>query len=148
MKKAHSFIVFILLFTLSGYAQKAQVKTAENALADGKLQIAMTAINSAVTDPTTSTQAKTWADRGNIYAAIFRDSTHAVQVDDPLKEAYNSYEKALVLDSVKKEITDATYFSMAQLANSGFNKGVIPYNTGDYTGAYKTLFTTALLYQA
>src|SRR5450432_926284 len=126
MKKSNTLITLILLFTLSAFAQKGEVKTAESAYDAGKLQQAMDAINMAVKDPTTSIQAKTWVDRGNIYAAIFRDSTHSVQTTDPLGEAYRSFEKGLALDSVKKEITDATLFSMAQLANAGFNKGVIP----------------------
>ena len=99
MKKLIFILIAACVSSIS-FAQKSQVVSAWNYLNNGELDKAKTSINTATNDEVTKIMAKTWYYRGNIYLAIYNDTTRkpAKEFAD-LTEAYNSYKKAKEFDT-------------------------------------------------
>lgn len=126
------------------FAQKSQVVSAWNYLNNGELDKAKTAINTATNDETTKIMAKTWFYRGNIYLAIYNDSTRKKDFND-LTEAYNSYIKAKEYDA-KGDFTIDLMNPWLEVAYYTFNEAVIPYNAKDYQKAYDNFMRVSEIY--
>ncbi len=143
MKKLIFILVAVQISTFS-FAQKSQVVSAWNYLNNGELDKARTAINSAINDETTKSMAKTWFYRGNIYKAIYSDTTRKKDVND-LTEAFNSYKKVMEYDA-KGEFTIDMMNPWLEVAYYTFNEAVIPYNVKDYQLAYDNFNKVSEIY--
>ena len=143
MKKLIFILIAVCVSSIS-YAQKSQVVSAWNYLNNGELDKAKTAINTAINDETTKIMAKTWYYRGNIYKALYNDTTRKKDLND-LTEAYNSYKKALEYDA-KGEFTLDMMNPWLEVAYYTFNEAVIPYNAKDYQLAYDNFSRVSEIY--
>lgn len=143
MKKLIFILIAVCVSSIS-FAQKSQVVSAWNYLNNGELDKAKTAINTATNDETTKIMAKTWFYRGNIYLAIYNDSTRKKDFND-LTEAYNSYKKAKEYDA-KGEFTIDLMNPWLEVAYYTFNEAVIPYNAKDYQKAYDNFMRVSEIY--
>lgn len=143
MKKLIFILIAVSASSIS-FAQKSQVVSAWNYLNNGELDKAKTAINTATNDETTKIMAKTWFYRGNIYLAIYNDSTRKKDFND-LTEAYNSYIKAKEYDA-KGEFTIDLMNPWLEVAYYTFNEAVIPYNAKDYQKAYDNFMRVSEIY--
>ncbi|GDX53166.1 hypothetical protein LBMAG27_22130 [Bacteroidota bacterium] len=143
MKKLIFILIAVSASSIS-FAQKSQVVSAWNYLNNGELDKAKTAINTATNDETTKIMAKTWFYRGNIYLAIYNDSTRKKDFND-LTEAYNSYIKAKEYDA-KGDFTIDLMNPWLEVAYYTFNEAVIPYNAKDYQKAYDNFMRVSEIY--
>lgn len=145
MKRIIFVLIAVSISTIS-FAQKSQVVSAWNYLNNGELDKARTAINAASVEATTMNLAKTWFYRGNIYLAIYSDTTRKDKSVNDLNEAYNSYKKAQELDT-KGEYTIDMMNPWLTIAYYTFNEAVIPYNARDYQTAYDNFMKVSSIYQ-
>ncbi len=143
MKKLIFILIAVFVSSVS-FAQKSQVVSAWNYLNNGELDKAKTAINTATNDETTKIMAKTWFYRGNIYMAIYSDTSRKKDFND-LNEAYNSYKKVKELDA-KGEFTIEMMNPWLELAYYTFNEAVIPYNARDYQKAFDNFNRVSEIY--
>ncbi len=103
-------VVFILLFAMgSAFGQKALRTTAFNYLRKGQLDKALESIEPTTSDPTTSSDPKTWFYRGNIFLNIHmsKDPKYKNLDKDALNKAFASYQKMMELDTKKEYMTEA-----------------------------------------
>ncbi len=145
MKKLIFILIAACVSSIS-FAQKSQVVSAWNYLNNGELDKAKTSINTATNDEVTKIMAKTWYYRGNIYLAIYNDTTRkpAKEFAD-LTEAYNSYKKAKEFDT-KGEFTIDMMNPWLEVAYYTFNEAVIPYNAKNYQLAYDNFMRVSEIY--
>lgn len=126
-----AFILTILIFASTAFAQNSKVVSAYNYRNSGKLDKAKKAIDEAVANEKTSIDAKAWFYRGNIYIDIYRSEDENYKNLDPdaLNVSYDSYKKALELDA-KKKYTDEIIKFMPVLGEAYYNDGANKYNDG------------------
>jgi tetratricopeptide (TPR) repeat protein len=112
-------------------AQKKMLNVASSELDKGELYKAWEAIEVAKTNDETKSLPKTWLIRGKILQAIAAslDTKYTALYDNPLFEAYASYQKAIELDEKKKiskeiELMYIQYGSNPGMVNLCINKGV------------------------
>lgn len=139
MKKLFVLLTFVALTGLA-YGQPG-VSAALAAKDQGKLDKALQAIESAVdkNNPKSAKSinvARTWEVRGEIYQAIFQSKDAAVKKlsDDPLTIAYNSYKKALELDT-KGRNANSVKIKLTLLTNDLTNQAIEAFNKEDYKKA-------------
>jgi len=135
-------------------AQNAKVVNAFNYLksyneyqevdALGKAQVN---IDEAAENPGTSTKAKTWYYRGNVYWAIYgsKHESHKTLSNNPLEEAVKSYAKVVELEP-KGQYTDDAKLKILQASNLMVNAGVEAFTKEDYAKAL-TVFETSVMYK-
>lgn len=139
MEKIAAFIILSQLVFNSGIAQNKNVVSAYNYLKYGELDKAKEAIDAASGHEQTSTMAKTWFYRGNVYLAIFasKDEKFKALHPDAAGEAYNSYLKAYDFDTKKIDINELNQ-AFASLVPALFTKGVEYYNGKKWDDAIST----------
>jgi tetratricopeptide (TPR) repeat protein len=137
--------VVILLSISSVFAQSAKVVSAFNYLKEGDLDQAKSAINEAINDPKTGSQAKTWYYRGLIYRGIYDNKTK-FKDPDPIGEAIKSFEKAMELEP-KNQFKEDIQQELVDCANYAYNDGVAPYNDKDYQTSYNNFILAAKTYE-
>lgn len=137
MKKLIILLVMVFAVTIVS-AQKAKRTSAFNYLKSGKLDKAKENIDPCITNEATAMDSKTWFYRGNIYLQIYQSPLPAYKNLDAnaLQIAYDSYKKALELDT-KKEYYQEITTNMMALGEQFFNKGVELYNVQKYADAQK-----------
>ena len=141
------FVFSLALISTFATAQKSQVVSAWNYMNNGELDKARTAINTATNDAVTSVMAKTWFYRGNIYLAIYSDTTRTPRQDfNDLQETFNSYMKAKELDT-KGEYSIDMMNPLLTVSYYYFNEAVIPYNERNYQIAYDRFSRVSSIYQ-
>ncbi len=128
-----------------GFSQSAQVVSAWNYVKYGQFEEAKNAINQASVDAKTSTWPKTWFYRGNIYLAIYGDTTFRKNNPSALTEAITSYKKAMEINP-KNEFKDQILAGIQEAALNSFNEGVAPYNSKNYQVAYDAFRQAADVY--
>jgi len=99
MKKI--FLIFLCVLTTGMLmAQKKVVRIAEKELNKGNLKVAWDTLQAALQNEETKNNADTWFLRGLILQNIAKstDSTIRHMVDNPVNQAYESYEKAIQID--------------------------------------------------
>lgn len=141
MKKTIILLVAIVFTVSSSFAQKGKVTTAQSLKDAGKLDKAVEAINLA-TDPNNEKAAKsipwakTWEVKGEVYQAIFasKDENYKKLSKDPLKVAFDSYNKALELD-VKGKNAKSVKLKLTLLINDYTNQAVQAFNDNDFEKA-------------
>lgn len=144
MKKI-SLISGLIVIAISAYSQSSQVVSAWNYMKYGQFEEAKNSINQATQDSKTSTWPKTWFYRGNIYLAIYSDTTFRKKNTGALTEAITSFQKAMELNP-KNEFKDQIANALQESALNSFNEGVAPYNSKDYQTAYNAFKQSADLY--
>jgi tetratricopeptide (TPR) repeat protein len=145
--KIRLLLAFAMLIVKSnvGFSQSAQVVSAWNYVKYGQFEEAKNAINQASVDAKTSTWPKTWFYRGNIYLAIYGDTTFRKNNPGALTEAITSYEKAMEINP-KNEFKDQILAGIQEAALNSFNEGVAPYNSKNYQVAYDAFRQAADVY--
>ncbi len=138
MNKKIIFLGFlsVVLGSYTAFAQKAKVVSAYNYLRYNELDKAKEAIDAAITDVTTSTMAKTWMYRGQIYSAIASSKEEKFKKlhPNPLEEAFQSFSKAYEFDTKKIDINELNT-NFAQLVNPMFTEAINQYNKNEYNNA-------------
>jgi tetratricopeptide (TPR) repeat protein len=145
--KIRLLLAFAMLIVKSnvGFSQSAQVVSAWNYVKYGQFEEAKNAINQASVDAKTSTWPKTWFYRGNIYLAIYGDTTFRKNNPSALTEAITSYKKAMEINP-KNEFKDQILAGIQEAALNSFNEGVAPYNSKNYQVAYDAFRQAADVY--
>lgn len=119
-------------------AQTAAVTNAIMSQRNGKLDMARTEIDKAITDEKTSTKAKTWYTRAEIYEAMISHPLYGKTAPPNAAQiAYESYQKAIQYDEKGKEYAPQAKQKIKNLYVPVFNAGVIASNAGDYDAAIK-----------
>lgn len=143
----------------SASAQNSAVTNAILNQKSGLLDKARTEIDKAIVNEKTSTKAKTWFTRGEIYDAMTTNPIYgkALQPGEGTKVAYESYKKAIELDGKDGEFGKQATAKLDNLYGLALNAGVENYNGKKYDDAlasYKMAQqirpqdTTAYLYAA
>jgi tetratricopeptide (TPR) repeat protein len=140
-------------------AQNSAVTNAILFQRQGTLDKARTEIDKAVTNEKTSTKAKTWYTRGEIYDAMVSSPVYgkALPAGEGAKIAFESYQKAIQLDGKDGEFGKQASAKLDGLYGLALNAGVENYNGKNYDEALKSYQmaqqirpqdTTAYLYAA
>lgn len=126
----------LLSITSFSFGQKNLRQNASNLLIEGKLDLALEAINQCILNPYTSKDAKTWYIRGNIYLEISNSENinYNRLSNDPLNKAFESYYYANKYDT-KKDYYEDIFAKLNWLRNNYFNAAVDSYNKKAYKDA-------------
>jgi len=143
MKKTIMLLTFVFAFS-AVFAQNSAVKSAQNFVNERKFDQALKAINEAV-DTSNSKAAKThsvpktWIIRGEILQAISKSRDESVRnlVKDPLTESFNSYKKAIELDT-KRSSEKSIKLQLTLLTNDLLNQAGNAFNNDDFELAQKS----------
>ena len=148
-------IVILLVFVLSvsgAFAQKGKVTSAQNMKDAGKLEKAVQIIELTIDPANPKSQKtipwpKTWEVRGEIYQAVYesKDEKAKQLSDDPLGIAFESYKKALELDT-KGKSAKSIKIKLTLLTNDLTNQAVEAFQAGDFDKALNS-FETILAIQ-
>ncbi len=140
----------------------AQTSAVTNAILNqrtGLLDKARTDIDKAIVNEKTSSKAKTWYTRGEIYQGMLESPIYSkqLQLGEGLQKAYESYVKTIELDTKTGEFGKQAVGKMDNLYGRAFNDAVNSYNAKEYDKAIasyklasqiKPQDTTAVLYSA
>ncbi len=135
-------ILLTFVFAVSAvFAQKGKVTTAQNYKDTGKLDKAVEAINEAIDSSDEKAEKsviwpRTWEMRGEIYQAIFQSEDENVKKlsDDPLQVAFDSYKKAIELDT-KGSFEKSIKIKLTLLTNDFTNQAINAFNDNNYAQA-------------
>src|SRR3954463_8586591 len=104
--KINLFVLFALL-TLSGFSQSFNVQSAANSLKYRDYAKAKTAIDAAAANEQTANDPKMWYYRGEIYLAIYRDTTDLGKSEpEAAEKAAISFMNCLKTDKGQYYVTD------------------------------------------
>ncbi|MBN2775074.1 MAG: tetratricopeptide repeat protein [Prolixibacteraceae bacterium] len=139
IKIISSLVLFATIVLTS--CKTAQVTSALSMKESGDIKKAVTTINEAI-DPSNEKSEKvinwpnTWEARGEIYQAVYQSKDPEVKKlsDAPLKEAYDSYKKALELDT-KGKLDKSIKIKLTLLVNDLANQAVEAFNDNNYEKA-------------
>ncbi len=142
-KKIIPFYLIAILF-LAACSPRAKITSSQSLKDSGKLAEALATINEAL-DPNQEDASKTlewprsWEVRGDIFMAIYQSKDKKVNAlsDDPLTEAFNSFNKALELDSQGK-LENSLKVKLTLLTNELTNQAVKAFSAEEYTKALKS----------
>jgi tetratricopeptide (TPR) repeat protein len=143
MKKFFLLIAAISI-SFGAIAQKGKVTSALNFIDEGSLDKAKEAIDQAMLNESSKNWPNTYFAKGKLCNASFESEnpTFKAFYQDPLQEAYASFEKSMELDTKgsmkKKIITNMVYSSLA--ANL-FSQGSQRFEAKDFAGALKSFET-------
>lgn len=155
-------IILTLVAAAALTSASAQSSAVTNAILNqrqGLLDKARTEIDKAVLNEKTSTKAKTWFTRGEIYDAMTSNPIYgkALKPGEGTSVAYESYKKAIELDGKDGEYGKQAAAKLDNLYGLALNAGVESYNGKNYDEALKAYKmaqqirpqdTTAYLYAA
>jgi tetratricopeptide (TPR) repeat protein len=138
-------ILFVLLFAVTcAFAQKGKVTAALNYKDAGKLDKAVESIEETVDPKNPKSENSiswptTWETRGSIYQAIFasKDENYKKLSEDPLTVAFESYQKALQLDS-KGSNVKSMKIKLTLLVGDLTNQAVAAFNEEKFEKAMKS----------
>lgn len=140
MKKQIILLFFLASFS-KAFAQNKNVVSAYNYLKYGELDKAKEAIDAAAVHEQTSTMAKTWFYRGNVYFALFasKDEKFKNLHPDALNEAYTSYIKAFDYDTKKIDVNELNQTLEKGVAPSLAQRGIDLFNEKKYDAALSAI---------
>ncbi len=144
MKKIIFLMNLALLVLLVACSPRTKVSSSQSLKDTGKLDEALQTINEAI-DPTAEDAEKTvnwprtWEVRGEIYQAIYQSEDPAVKklAENPLDEAFQSYQKALELDEEGK-FENSIKVKLTLLTNDLTNQAVEAFNEENYDKALQS----------
>jgi len=134
-------LVAVICISIGALAQKGKVTSALSFIEQGNLDKAKEALDQAFANEKSKNWFNTYFAKGKLCQAIYEadNPKYNSYYADPLKEAYESYEKAMQLDpkgSTKKRIiTNMIYNS---LALNMYSQGSKLFEAKDYAGALKS----------
>ncbi len=139
-------ILFILAFSVYFVsAQNSKVQSAINYIKPqyNQLDKAKEAIDLAAKHEKTKGKAKTWKVRGQVYQAIgtTKDEKFKNLCEQPLQVAYESYKKALELDT-KHQYTKEINYQLTILGIAIVNKGIEYFSENNFNGALNSFETS------
>jgi tetratricopeptide (TPR) repeat protein len=128
----------VLFMVMNVSAQNSKVSTAVFAMDAGELDKAKEAIDIAVEHEKTKTSAKAWYYRGEIYRKILTTQLEKYKDLDSnsLEKAYESYQKALELDTKNKYREKIYVFSIPILHGIFYAKAGEALDKNDYQASY------------
>lgn len=137
MKRLLILFSFLMISNIV-FAQKGKVSSALNYKESGRLDRAVESIDAAV-DPANEKSAKsinwprTWEVRGEIYQAVFhaKEDRFKALSQDPLAETFNSYKKAVGLDTGNK-FSKSLKIKLTLLIGDLQNQAIQAYNDTNY----------------
>lgn len=155
-------ILLTLVAAAALTSASAQTSAVTNAILNqrqGLLDKARTDIDKAVLNEKTSTKAKTWYTRGEIYEAMAASPIYSKSLGagEGTRTAFESYKKTIELEGKDGEYGKQATAKLDNLYGMALNAGVESYNGKDYDGAIKSYQmaqqirpqdTTAYLYSA
>ncbi len=123
--KKFVFVLMLAFYGIAGHAQKANLVSAWNYLKYNELDKAKKEIDAAEKHEVTSGMAKTWYYKALVYEKIYKNTNPAFAAldADPLRTAFNAYEKSLQIDP-KSEFAEDIAKGKADLYLLIFNKGI------------------------
>ena len=159
MKKLVLTLAIAAAFGSSALAQTSAVTNAILNQRQGLYSQARTEIDKAVLNEKTSTKAKTWYTRGEIYEQMMDSPIFSKELKpgEGTQKAYESYAKAIELDGKTGEYGAQAVKKMDNIYGRAFNDGVNSFNAKDYDKALasyklasqiKPSDTTVVLYSA
>jgi tetratricopeptide (TPR) repeat protein len=125
MKKAFLFILAVVVATMYAGAQKKMIRTAEDALEKKELDKAWESIQAAKNNVETKDNPKTYFVMGEILQELSKtttDAKYAAISDDPIVEAFKSYEKCLEMDPKRRFESDIAKQLLDITGTAGLNK--------------------------
>ncbi len=130
-----SVVLALALTALTAAPVLAQTAAVTNAIMlqrAGTLDKARLEIDKAITDEKTSTKAKTWYTRGEIYEGMLAHPIYSKTAPaNAAQIAYESYQKAIQYDEKGKEYAPQAKEKMRGLYGAAFNAGVTAFNDGN-----------------
>jgi tetratricopeptide (TPR) repeat protein len=127
-----SVVLALALAALTAAPVMAQTAAVTNAIMlqrAGTLDKARVEIDKAITDEKTSTKAKTWYTRGEIYEQMIGHQIYGKTAPaNAAQIAYESYQKAIQYDEKGKEYAPQAKEKMKNLYGAAFNAGVTAFN--------------------
>lgn len=144
MKRIVIVLNMAVLVLLVACSPRTKVSSSQSLKDSGKIKEALQTINEAI-DPTAENSEKTidwprtWEVRGEIYQAIYQSENNEVKnlAEDPLTEAFESYQKALELDEGDK-FANSVKVKLTLLTNDLTNQAVEAFNNDDYEKALRS----------
>ncbi len=146
MKKIVIFLAMVFAVNFIQAQCKTKVVSAFNYTNNGYLDKAQKYIDEALTCPDTKDWAKTWYYRGNVYLQIHlsKEDKYKKLDSNALQVAYDSYQKAIELDT-KKEYYQDIMLSLMVCGEQYYNKGVTLYSLKKYDDAMASFNKTATI---
>jgi tetratricopeptide (TPR) repeat protein len=129
-------VATFVLIGASAFAQNAARTTAYMNLKDGVLDKALENIEPTIEHPKTMEDPKTWLYRGNVYYAIAtsEDPNYKALSENPLKYAYESYARAMELDTKGRYKPDLEQ-QLLMTRIQALNQGVAAFQEQDYVAS-------------
>lgn len=125
--------IALMSIAVSAAAQKSQIRAANNALSDGDVEKAKTAIEAAVNDESTKNSAGAWYTRGLVYMNLQEKAGDAAATKF-YPEAGNSFKKAISIDPGHEK--QAMTNNLFAIAIYNFNDGLNAFDKQNYQAAY------------
>lgn len=138
MMKTKFFILAAMTFTLAGFSQKSEIKTAEKALKDGDAMAAKTAlegVSGMISGADEKTQAQYHYNRGMAYAELAKKGDPSA-----FKEAVESFKKVLSIEGGKGKYSGETEQRIAAVTADLVNAAVDDNNNKKFKEAAEKLY--------
>jgi tetratricopeptide (TPR) repeat protein len=135
MKKINLILLMLLLVSVTTFAQKGKVNSAQFALTEGKIQEAKKNIDEALTDAETQQTVKAWQLKGDIYKSIYEGKIFFTQTPTALEDAKAAYLKAYELETNPKK-KNAVAPSLEQIGSYFFTEGLSRFESEKWAEAY------------
>jgi tetratricopeptide (TPR) repeat protein len=129
-------MLFILMLSISSFAQKSKVRTAWNALLDKDYASAKAAIDESVANTETKDFNKAWYYRGLIYQAINQENKAAELNVNAMDTAVAAYKKCILLND-KSEFVEDCIKNLLGLGVEYSNKAIVFYNDAKYAESFE-----------
>ena len=136
MKRTIFLMIFCVFAASMAQAQRSEVRKAERALNRGALNEAMTAIDAASQDPTTSEAVATWLLKTQIYVqlAMTDNPDYMNLAENPVRIADDAASKALSLSPSSLEVIQIQQMIMV-ISELTYNDGVKAFNDDNFLSA-------------
>lgn len=144
MKRTLLLFAMVSVIAIIAHGQKINVQSAYSSLSKGYYDKALKYIEPAILDQETKTWAKTWMYRGDIFLGIqlSKEDKYSKLDSNALEKAYDSYQKAIELDT-KKEFYQDIMTKLFVCGEQFYNKGVAYYGKQKFEDAMNSFDKTA-----
>ncbi len=135
MKKI-ALLAVAMVFVIYAGAQKKMISASQDALDKGELDKAWESIQTAKNSDETKDNPKTWFVMGEILQAVSKstDSKYAAISENPVLDAYDSYQKALEIDPKKRYDTEIN-LKLPELSSLASNFALKAFDSKNYDKA-------------
>lgn len=130
-------VLFLALQAGFSFAQKSNVRAAYNYLKYDELDKGRKAIDEAIANELTMNNDMAWYYRGMIYEKIYKHQIFGMLDSNPLKTAYDSYMRALVI-APYGEFAEEIKLTLKMIAIKFMARGIEEFNEKKYTAALES----------